>query len=378
MDDRQIRGAAIIAKGDMPTELGQDQWRIPSQNGGGTYGVAKGTDRFGLTKWTCTCPDHTYRNVACKHIHAIQFWMQLRQGQKPTIPESIAYPEPVIECQTQCVYCGSLDVRKDGCRKTRHGKKQRLECKSCDRKFTIDAEFGKLSANPEILTVVLDLFYKGVSTRKISDHLRQFHKVEVDHSTVYRWVIKYTERIHEYTTNLQPQTGRIWNSDEMMINVGGKKKWQWNIMDKDSRFMLNSHITDKRFVKDADTHLKKARKQAGKAPDFLFTDGLQSYIKANKKQMYNTNHIRCPSIRSHRENNNVVERYHNTVRERDRVIRSYKSNKTAQTLVDGFNDYYNYIREHQGLGTTPAQQAGISLQLGQNKWMGLLKQSLMG
>jgi transposase InsO family protein len=45
--------------------------------------------------------------------------------------------------------------------------------------------------------------------------------------------------------------------------------------------------------------------------------------------------------------------------------------------LDGFNDYYNYIREHQALeGQTPAQKAGISLNLGQNKWLGLLKKGV--
>lgn len=378
MEDRQIRGVAIIAKGDMPTTLGDEKWRVPSQNGGGNYTVTIEHDhRIGYPLWHCTCPDHQYRKVDCKHIHAIQFWLQLQQQSNPTVPQTIVTPEPVVECRTQCVYCGSLDVRKDGYRKTKHGRKQRLECKSCKGKFTIDAEFGKLSTNPEIITVVLDLFYKGVSTRKISDHLRQFHGIEVDNSTVYRWVIKYTQKIHQYTKDLHPETGNIWHSDEMTVNIAGKKKWQFNAIDRDTRFLLSSHICDQRFVKEAGKHLKKARKQAGKTPDYLFTDGLQGYIKASKRQLGITNHVRCPSIRSHRENNNIVERYHNTVRERDKVIRSYKGVKTAQTLVDGFNDYYNYIREHQALeGQTPAQKAGISLNLGQNKWMGLLKQCI--
>jgi hypothetical protein len=39
--------------------------------------------------------------------------------------------------------------------------------------------------------------------------------------------------------------------------------------------------------------------------------------------------------------------------------------------------YYNYVRPHQGLnGGTPAQAAGIELELGQNRWMELLRKSL--
>ena len=374
IDDRQVRGMAIIAKGDMPTELGQNQWRIPSQNGGGVYNVAKSKSQWGYDEWSCSCPDHQYRKIECKHIHAIRFWMQVRNAQKPEVIKEVIMPEPIAD-GLECVYCGSNSIRKFGSRKTTHGTKQRIQCTACKQTFTVDAEFGKLSTNPEVISVVLDLYFKGISTRKISDHLKQFYKMNVNHSTIYRWVVKYTKQIHQFTEKIKPATGRIWHGDEMMVNIEGKKKWQWNVLDKDSRFLLASHITEKRFVKDANNTLKTARKQAGNKPEYLFTDGLYSYRKASHKQLATTNHIRCTGIRSQRENNNKIERLHNTIRERDKAIRSYKTNKTAQTLVNGFQDYYNYIREHQAIGTTPAQKAGVSLKLGENRWLGILKQS---
>ncbi|ALV62985.1 hypothetical protein ADU37_CDS12860 [Thermococcus sp. 2319x1] len=39
--------------------------------------------------------------------------------------------------------------------------------------------------------------------------------------------------------------------------------------------------------------------------------------------------------------------------------------------------YYNFIRPHMSLnGKTPAEEAGIDLNLGNNKWLDLLKKSL--
>ena len=39
--------------------------------------------------------------------------------------------------------------------------------------------------------------------------------------------------------------------------------------------------------------------------------------------------------------------------------------------------YYNFIGPHIGLdGKTPAEEAGIDLNLGSNKWLDLLKKSL--
>lgn len=77
-------------------------------------------------------------------------------------------------------------------------------------------------------------------------------------------------------------------------------------------------------------------------------------------------------------NNNVVERLHGTVRERDKVMRGLDNDETARTFVEGFRIYYNFIRPHMALnGLTPAEKAGINLQLGQNKWLSLIKQSVI-
>ncbi|MHC1584140.1 MAG: SWIM zinc finger family protein [Methanosarcinales archaeon] len=30
-------------------------------------------------EWRCSCPDHKYRKVVCKHIYAVGFWLALKQ-----------------------------------------------------------------------------------------------------------------------------------------------------------------------------------------------------------------------------------------------------------------------------------------------------------
>jgi hypothetical protein len=46
------------------------------------------------------------------------------------------------------------------------------------------------------------------------------------------------------------------------------------------------------------------------------------------------------------------------------------------STLDGQRVYYNHIRPHQGLdGKTPAQAAGLELDLGANKWQSLIKKA---
>jgi transposase InsO family protein len=70
-----------------------------------------------------------------------------------------------------------------------------------------------------------------------------------------------------------------------------------------------------------------------------------------------------------------MERYHGTLKERIKVMRGIKMPDTA--TLDGQRVYYNHIRPHQGLnGKTPAQAAGINLELDENKWLSLIRKAV--
>jgi len=46
-------------------------------------------------------------------------------------------------------------------------------------------------------------------------------------------------------------------------------------------------------------------------------------------------------------------------------------------IINGHMTHYNFIRTHMGLdGRTPAEEAKIDLNLGNNKWLDLLRKSL--
>jgi transposase InsO family protein len=69
-----------------------------------------------------------------------------------------------------------------------------------------------------------------------------------------------------------------------------------------------------------------------------------------------------------------VERYHGTFKERNKVMRNLKNTDTP--ILDGQRIYYNHIRPHQGLeGKTPAEAAGMDLQLEGNKWEAIIKKA---
>lgn len=276
----------------------------------------------------------------------------------------------------QCIYCNSKDFKKNGTIKS--SGKQRYFCHSCKETFIAEKDFKKFKGDGQIITACLDLYFKGISLRKIKDHLRQFYGLEIDHSTIYRWIRRFTKIINNYTNTLKPETSELWHADEQMIKSGGRWIWSWNALDSKSRFLLANIITETREVKDARKLFRKAKEIASQNPEGIITDGLQSYRKAIKKEFHTRRtgieHIRLESIRA-KVNNNKVERFHNSFRERDKTMRGFWNDKTAQAYSNGFRTYYNFIRPHTTLGTTPAIMSGIDLNLPQNKWLGLIRKA---
>lgn len=213
---RLLRGHQMIEDGLSPKQLSEGCFEIPSQTNGNTYVVSNYAQ-----KWQCTCPDHQFRHITCKHIHAVSLWQRLTSKLQEDHGEKVVTQlEPLPIESLTCKFCGSFDVIKYG----KANNKQVYRCKLCARKFVPNKGFEKMWYDPRIVAITLDLYFKGTSLRKISDHLRQFYDLAVDHSSVYRWICKYTDIIEAYISTLEPEIGNIWHSDEMKVKVNGEWK----------------------------------------------------------------------------------------------------------------------------------------------------------
>lgn len=245
-----------------------------------------------------------------------------------------------------------------------------------------------MKQDPKVITLCMDLYFKGVSYRQIRDHIMQFYGVKVWQSTIYYWVKRYTELMKKYVAQFTPNVSGVWHVDETMINVRGSKMgkgnydWLWNLMDHDTRFVLSSQIHKTRFISDARDVLKESNKKAKRLPAILVSDSLKAYDTAFKKEIMHGPypqpiHLRVSPIKEGMQNM-PIERWHNTLKQRTKVMRGLHNSNSAQNMADAFVLYYNFIRKHSTLGMTPAEKAQIDLNLGENKLLDLIKQAKRG
>lgn len=379
-NQREVRGCEIVAKGYNPVMIKGNVFRFKSQSTDRIYIVLRNSHG-----WECSCPDFYFRGrlqgFDCKHIEAVRFWLRLREVmyQNEAIEVTPSVSEAVF-----CKHCNSNNVVKNGSRKTRYGKKPRYLCRGCGKSFVYEDEYNGFNGlrhdDPRVITACLDMYYRGASLRAVAEHVKQIYDVNVSYSTVYRWIRRYTEIIKGYIDNLTPQTGDTWNADEMFIQNGDKLYYLWNVMDSETRYLLSNLVSKKRSTVEAKEVFQRARNHARAKPREVVTDGLWSYKKAFNKVFYDhhqsVRHVHGVGFRGV-TNNNRMERFHGSVRDREKVIRGMNGDEKAiQAWMDGYRIYHNYIKKHKALGMTPAEKAGIKLELGNNKWLGLIEKAV--
>lgn len=291
-----------------------------------------------------------------------------------------------IESQDELMCrCGSLQVIKIGIRHNKSGNIQRFKCKTCNHKWSDNLGFAHNKVNSRIITVALDLYFKGVSLRKVSEHLKLFYGIKISNVAVLGWVRKFGEVVAPFVDQLLPQLSGVYHVDEMMVRVRkerhekGHYQWLWNMMDNTTRFWITSKVSQRRETEDARAVFQDAKSKTPK-PLAIIHDGLQSYNDAFNQEYYTKKGLRVRNIRSvsvrKKGLNQKVERLNGTFRDREKIMRGMDHKESAQKTIDAFRIHYNFVREHSGIKMTPAEKAGIKLDLGQNKIESLIKMAL--
>lgn len=347
-ETRKARSLDMLKSGVEPIKDGFNEYLIPSQ-------VEKNKKYKVVIKngwYSCECPDNKEGNL-CKHILLLKTYLALKF--------KVQEYKHKVSTSTPCPQCNSTKLIKHGKRKTIMGLKQRWLCQECGKRFVL-SPVQKIKGNTDTIITAIDLYMKGVSYRGIADSMKQLFGLKVSQVTIMNWFNSYMEKINKYVNGMKPEVSDLWNADEQFIKVKGKEAYVWNVLDNETRFLLASNQSPTRTYEDARETFQQAKSVAGKKAKTIVTDGAFSYQRAVRKEFatyQNPNpHYRYVSLNQHDSNNNVIERFHESFRQRDKTMRGFKGNQ--KQYVENFKTYYNFVRKHQELKTTPAKRAGIN------------------
>jgi transposase-like protein len=256
--------------------------------------------------------------------------------------------------------------------------KKLVKCLSCGKRFYDDGAFPSMRVNKHAIVTAMSMYFEGLSVRKVSRQLEGIYGEKVSQVAIWKWVRKYSILVSEYAKTLSPQLGGKWHHDETVIKCDGQNQWFWEMIDDETRFLVASHLSETRTLEDTIKVFRDAVEQAKSRPQAVFVDGSHTYDAAFNKVFYSrykvsrVELVKRIGIRS-RETNNIVERLHETLKERTRPMRGFKNQDSARAILDGYAANYNFARPHLTLkGKTPAEQAGIEVR----GWKALIENAI--
>jgi transposase-like protein len=109
-----------------------------------------------------------------------------------------------------------------------------------------------------------------LSTRHVEE-LMEERGVEVDHSTINRWVIKYSPQLEEAFHRRKRPVWVSWRMDETYIKVKGEWKYLYRAVDKYGQ-TIDFLLTEQRDTEAALRFLQKAIRRNG-LPETITIDG---------------------------------------------------------------------------------------------------------
>ena len=290
----------------------------------------------------------------------------------------------------QCPKCKSKEVIKWTKRKTENrGLIQRYKCKDCQRTFTLDDGFFRMRNHPKKITCALDLFYRGISTRKVQEHFKAFYPNNADHSSVLRWITKYSIMISKFTDSLKLNIGSEVQIDEVEYHrrkshkakLGVDKNFFIDSICSRTKFMVASNYVKSRGMEEIKAVIKDIKTKTEVQIKVITTDGLLTYPNAIKKVYGYSNKTHKFNVYHNIVNaskgggfNYPIERLHHNLRARTKTFRGFHGSlESANAILKGFEVYYNFITKHQTIKKYPYGLATDLKLSSNNKWLELIK-----
>lgn len=201
-----------------------------------------------------------------------------------------------------------------------------------------------------MLNVRWYLAYK-LSYRNLEEMCRE-RGIEVDHTSVYRWVVKFTPEVEAAVRRHKKPVGKSWRLDETYVKVKGQWKYLYRAVDKDGD-TVDYLLTAKRDKKAAKRFLDKAI-GANATPDKINIDKSGANLAALED--YNATESTPILPRQNKYLNNIIEQDHRPIKQLCRATLGFQSFRTARITIGGF-EAIRILEKRQvrAGGQTPAE-----------------------
>jgi IS6 family transposase len=189
-----------------------------------------------------------------------------------------------------------------------------------------------------------------LSYRQVAEIVNE-RGIEVDHTTIYRWVQEYSPEIERRLRSHLRPTNDSWRVDETYILVKGKQKYLYRAVDSQGN-TLDFLLTAKRDAKAAKRFFRKMLKAIHiSTPRVITVDKNPAYPKAIKELKAAKKLPDIVKLRQIKYLNNIVEQDHRGIKRLVKPGMGFGSFNTARRTIRGY-EIMNMMRKGQVLAVS--------------------------
>jgi transposase-like protein len=195
---------------------------------------------------------------------------------------------------------------------------------------------------PDIIVLGVRWYLRfGLSYRDVEELLAE-RGVEVDHVTVYRWVLRFTPLLAEAARPCRHRVGDRWFVDETYVKVAGQWRYVYRAVDQYGQ-VIDVFVSSRRDTMAARRFFERAIGTTSVTPVEVVTDQAATYPTVLEELLPTAWH------RTDQYANNRVEADHGRLKARLRPMRGLKQDRSVRVVVAGHAFLQNVRRGHYEL-----------------------------
>jgi transposase-like protein len=181
----------------------------------------------------------------------------------------------------------------------------------------------------------------GLSYRDVEE-LLAVRGIQVDHVTIYRWVLRFTPLLAEAARPCRHAAGDRWQVDETYLKVAGRGRFVYRAIDQFGQ-VIDVFVSPRRDAAAARRFFEQAIGTTKRAPVEVITDKAATYPAMLEELLPAAWH------RTDRYANNHIEADHGRLKARLRPMRGLNQDRSAKIVIAGHALVQNIRRGHYEL-----------------------------
>src|SRR5215203_5193644 len=181
---------------------------------------------------------------------------------------------------------------------------------------------------PDVIVLAVCWYLRfGLSYRDVQKLLAE-RGIEVDHVTIYRWVLRFTPLLADAARPCRHAVGDRWWVDETYVKVAGRWRYVYRAIDEFGQ-VIDVFVSAQRDAKAARRFFQRAIGTMRVAPVEVVTDHAPVYPAVLEELLPAAWH------RTDRYANNRLECDHGRLKSRLRSMRGLKQDHSAKVVIAG-------------------------------------------